>query len=100
MSSGESDIGDFIDFIDRINPDISRFYTRNDQESSFYALTDEKFKAHYRFTKLFVHEVLLPISPPNRRETDNRGLPISPLASTLILLRFYATGSMQVSSVV
>lgn len=73
---------------------MPRRYIR-DMENPLEFYSDVEFKRRFRFTKNNVIQLLLPIIAPLQRNT-NRGLPVSPLISLLVTLRFYATGNFQV----
>lgn len=58
---------------------------------------EREFKRRFRFNKDSVLYGILPKIQNELIHNNNRGLPIPPLCQLLICLRFYATGSFQVS---
>ena len=96
------DDDEFQEFMDHVfeedNIPVPRVYVRN-VENPFAALTDSEFKRRYRFTKDCVINIIMPlVSPENVRFRNNRGLPVPLHIKLLTALRFYATGSIQVSN--
>jgi hypothetical protein len=66
-----------------------------DRENPMELLTENEFRMRYRLSKDTVRDVLVPMVPP--QNADSRGLPLPPILKILTCLRFYATGSFQVS---
>jgi len=95
------DNDDFLEFIDYAEDvqEIVRIPKRyiRDKENPVEFYSEKEFRSRYRFSKAMVVEVLLPLIVHRFVRVNNRGLPISPLIQLLTCLRFYATGSFQVS---
>lgn len=68
-----------------------------DAINPFTAYHEDEFRIRYRFSKESVMHGLLPLVIDGLTKPDMRGLPIEPIVQLLICLRFYATGSFQVS---
>jgi len=84
---------------DNNNEEIIRAPKRyiRDQENPFEFYNAQEFKKRFRFAKNSVIFGILPLIEEGLAKINNRGLPISPVLQLLICLRFYATGSFQVS---
>lgn len=94
------DINFFNDEQDNNNEEIMRVPKRyiRDQENPFEFYNAQEFKKRFRFAKNSVISVIiLPLIEEGLAKSNNRGLSISPVLQLLICLRFYATGSFQVS---
>lgn len=74
-----------------------RRYLR-DYSDPFTKYSVEEFHTRYRFTPDVVKSVILPMLE-SIRKPSKRGLPFPPEIMLLITLRYYATGSFQVSKV-
>ena len=89
------DFDEFMGYIEDMSYRTKRYI--RDFENPIDIYTDEQFSARYRFSKRIVLQNILPIVHKRHRPNDNRGLPLPPIISLVILLRFYATGNFQVS---
>lgn len=109
MSSDLEEILNFFREVDTISADLSReilprmprfskCYIRN-RINPFIYYSDQEFKQRYRFSKNTVNQIILP-EIFDLESLSNRGLPISIDTQLLIALRFYATGSFQVSTLI
>jgi hypothetical protein len=96
---------DFYDFVDEVGeeeevPNMSqqrlpKRYIRNVFDPFEYYHNDE-FEKRYRFSKVVVVEIIIPLVIRNLEKPTNRGLPVPPLLQLLIALKFCATGNFQV----
>ena len=94
-----SDLVDFIEFVDyaRRYRDVGpRRYLR-DYSDPFTKYSVGEFHARYRFTPESIKSVILPMLASDLRKPTKRGLPFAPEIMLLLTLRFFATGSFQVS---
>ena len=66
------------------------------RRNDFQELSDQKFIERYRLSKAVVVKVLQEIENRLTYNT-NRNLPLSPMQQLLIALRFYATGTFQIT---
>lgn len=66
-----------------------------DRDNPLEWYTDEEFFVRYRFHKGTVTDAILPMLRPDN--ADLRGVPVPKILQLLAVLRFYATGSFQVS---
>lgn len=92
----------FVNDVDYLAEDTTRIklpkvYMR-DVINPFTFYTDDNFKLRYRFSKDVVLNVILP-ELRNLTPYNSRGLPIALEMQLLITLRFFATGSFQVSKI-
>lgn len=74
---------------------VPKRYIR-DAQNPLHWYSSEEFKMRYRFTKNTVIDLIYPLVDW-QEFINNRGLPIPPTLMLLASLRFYATGSFQVS---
>lgn len=58
--------------------------------------TDDEFRGKYRLRKGIVLSILLPLVHNDLQKVTARGRPVPPIYQLLVVLRFYATGSIQV----
>ncbi|KYN05601.1 Putative nuclease HARBI1 [Cyphomyrmex costatus] len=91
---------DFDHFYDIENDDIfvmrlQKRYIR-DVKNPLEYYADEEFRKRFRFNKIIVRDVLLPIISQDLEKPTMRGLPILPMMQLLIALMFYATNSFQI----
>lgn len=94
-----SDLEDFIEFVDyarRHREPGPRRYLR-DYGDPFRKYSSIEFHARYRFTPEAVKDKILPLVETDLRRPTRRGLPFGPEIMLLVTLRFFATGSFQVS---
>nr|CAI5854434.1 unnamed protein product [Callosobruchus analis]CAI5858474.1 unnamed protein product [Callosobruchus analis]CAI5863380.1 unnamed protein product [Callosobruchus analis] len=75
---------------------VPRRYIR-DMENPLELYNGREFKKRFRFSKDVFQNVLVPLVEERGPQT-NRGLPVHPVIGLLLTLRFYATGSFQVST--
>ncbi|KYN17286.1 Putative nuclease HARBI1 [Trachymyrmex cornetzi] len=93
---------DFDNFYDIENVEINNCIVRlqkryiRDAENPLEYYSDEEFRKRFRFKKVSVRDILLPIIAQDLEKPTMRGLPISPMMQLLIALRFYATNSFQI----
>lgn len=90
---------DFDNFYENENDNlVERLQKRyiRDAENPLEYYFDEEFRKRFRFKKVAVRDVLLPIILRDLKKPTRRGLPILPMMQLLIALRFYATNSFQV----
>lgn len=95
-----SDLLDFIDFVDytrRYRAVGPRRYLR-DYSDPFSKYSIQEFHARYRFTADTVKSIILPLLAPDLSKPTKRGLPFAPEIMILLTLRYFATGSFQVST--
>lgn len=91
----------FIDFFEENEDELIRVvripkrYIRN-AANPFEFYTDHHFKQRYRFSKIVVRDIILPLVQDELSKPNQRGLPLSPIQQVFITLRFYATASFQV----
>ena len=99
----ESDT-DFDEFLERLEETdhargggrrIPKRYLR-DAEDPLTFYEEEDFRRRFRFRKVTVVDVLLPLVQVQLAAMDYRGLSILPMLQLLLALRFYATASYQV----
>lgn len=93
------DFLEFVEFVGEIEDiqqqRIPKRYIR-DTDNPFEFYSETQFKQRYRFSKITVMDLLLPLIDNDLRKLNNRGLPIPAMQQLLIALRFYATGNFQV----
>jgi len=102
---------DFVDYLERVDeeaeleeeldealprPRAPKRYIR-DVQNPLEVYEDHQFKRRNRFHKDCVMNFILPKLSPQLEKDSSRGLPIAPVFQLLVALRFYATGSFQVS---
>ncbi|XP_060524763.1 putative nuclease HARBI1 [Cylas formicarius] len=85
-----------IDENDDINLRMPKRYIR-DMQNPVQFYNDFEFKRRYRFSKNVVMEHLIKLVEPELLKVNQRGLPVSPLIAVLCTLRFYASGSFQLT---
>lgn len=91
------ELEDFLDFLDRAEERNVRIRYIRDFANPFEFYSATQFRKRYRFTKEEVMFYILPIIESDLQKPNNRGLPVSPILQLIMALRFYATGSYQVS---
>lgn len=94
-----SDLADFVEFVDyarRYREVGPRRYLR-DYSDPFTKYSIQEFHARYRFTPESIKSIILPLLASDLRKQTKRGLPFAPEIMLLITLRYFATGSFQVS---
>ena len=92
------DIDEFREYV--FENRIHRTYVNN-SDCPFNVLSDGEFKKRYRFLKHCVNDVIMPLVISADNEMGhNRGRPIPLRTKLLTALRFYATGSMQASTII
>jgi len=97
----DDDFGDENDeYDDEDDEHVGRLPKRyiRDGENPFVFYDDVQFKRRHRFSKDAVTNVILPLINVALSKNNNRGLPIAPVIQLLVCLRFYATSSFQVIS--
>lgn len=91
------ELEDFLDYLDREEyVNLPKRYLR-DGSNPFEYFYEEAFGCRFRFSKECIMYRLLPIIEEDLQKVNNRGLPVSPVLQLLMGLRFYASGSYQVS---
>ncbi|XP_046401959.1 putative nuclease HARBI1 [Ischnura elegans] len=91
------DDNDLEEFLGHIEDDAFVYAPRIrlvDRDNPLDWYTDEEFFVRYRFQKVTVTDVLLPMLRPDN--ADLRGVPVPRFLQLLAVLRFYATGSFQI----
>lgn len=94
-----SDLLDFIEFIDharRYRQVGPRRYLR-DYSDPFSKYSVQEFHSRYRFTPESIKNVIMPMLASDLSTLTKRGLPFAPETMLLLTLRYFATGSFQVS---
>lgn len=91
--SSEEEFDNYINEQGRIS---TRKVIRDFQDPFDYYTSDE-FRRRYRFSKDMVLFILFPLINEDLIKLTARGLPVPPIYQLLVALRFYSSGSFQVT---
>jgi hypothetical protein len=90
----------FVDLVEERNrrSRLPKRYIR-DMEDPYSRYGAIEFRQKFRFTKDVVRNAIFPMVKNDLQKVTLTGLPIAPEVQLLLTLRYYATGSIQVSHI-